>query len=63
MGQDKRYAIDSNKIRNLGWETKFEKGDTANLSSEAILEIDNAFAKVEVQGDRYPKHLQERVGK
>ncbi|EKF54147.1 aldo/keto reductase [Galbibacter marinus] len=34
-----------------------------NLSSEAILEIDNAFAKVEVQGDRYPKHLQERVGK
>lgn len=34
-----------------------------NLSSEAILEIDNAFAKVEVQGDRYPKHLQERIGK
>ena len=26
MGQDERYAIDSSKIRKLGWETQFEKG-------------------------------------
>jgi len=26
MGQDKRYAINSNKIRDLGWKTQFKKG-------------------------------------
>lgn len=33
------------------------------LSAADILEIDNAFSKLEIKGDRYPKHLQERVGK
>ncbi len=34
-----------------------------NLSLTELLEIDSAFAKIKVQGERYPKHLQERVGK
>jgi aryl-alcohol dehydrogenase-like predicted oxidoreductase len=33
------------------------------LSTADIQEIDDAFAKTKVQGDRYPAHLQQRVGK
>ena len=33
------------------------------LSADEIHEIDDAFSKIEVQGARYPKELQNRVGK
>ena len=33
------------------------------LSSSDIQDIDDAFSKIEVQGDRYPAHLQKQVGK
>lgn len=36
-------------------EIEFDDGD--------LREIENALAQVDVHGDRYPKHLQERVGK
>ncbi|PLK44926.1 aldo/keto reductase [Emticicia sp. TH156] len=38
-------------------------GASIELSVDAIQEIDEAFAKTNVQGDRYPAHLQQRVGK
>lgn len=38
-------------------------GASIVLSVAAIQEIDAAFAKTNVQGDRYPAHLQQRVGK
>jgi aryl-alcohol dehydrogenase-like predicted oxidoreductase len=38
-------------------------GASIILSSGDIQEIDEAFAKTNVQGDRYPAHLQQRVGK
>jgi aryl-alcohol dehydrogenase-like predicted oxidoreductase len=38
-------------------------GASIVLSGAAIQEIDAAFAKTNVQGDRYPAHLQQRVGK
>jgi aryl-alcohol dehydrogenase-like predicted oxidoreductase len=38
-------------------------GASIILSAAAIQEIDAAFAKTNVQGDRYPAHLQQRVGK
>ncbi len=33
------------------------------LNADDVKKIDDAFAKTEVKGDRYPKHLQKRVGK
>ena len=33
------------------------------LSREDLKEIENAFARIEVQGARYPKHLQQLVGR
>ncbi|MNT80975.1 hypothetical protein D3C72_2205120 [compost metagenome] len=33
-----------------------------SLSAGDIQAIDDAFAKTNVQGDRYPAHLQKRVG-
>jgi aryl-alcohol dehydrogenase-like predicted oxidoreductase len=33
------------------------------LTSEDLRDINNALAGVEVQGARYPKHLQELVGR
>lgn len=38
-------------------------GASIVLSAADIQEIDAAFAKTNVQGDRYPAHLQQRVGK
>lgn len=38
-------------------------GASIILSAADIQEIDAAFAKINVQGDRYPAHLQQRVGK
>jgi aryl-alcohol dehydrogenase-like predicted oxidoreductase len=39
------------------------KAEQLTLTPEDLLEIDNAFALIEVQGARYPAALQERVGK
>lgn len=36
---------------------------TINLSATDVAEIDAAYHKIEVQGARYPEHLQKRVGK
>jgi len=38
-------------------------GASIVLSAKDIQSIDDAFAKTNVQGDRYPAHLQQRVGK
>lgn len=38
-------------------------GATVDLSGDDVKAIDDAFAKTNVQGDRYPAHLQQRVGK
>lgn len=38
-------------------------GASIQLTANDILAIDEAFAKANVQGDRYPSHLQNRVGK
>lgn len=38
-------------------------GAEVELSSKDINEIDKAFSVIPVQGDRYPAHLQQRVGK
>ncbi|WP_369769404.1 aldo/keto reductase [Flavobacterium sp. WC2416] len=38
-------------------------GVSVNLTPSDIIAIDEAFAKTNVQGDRYPTHLQKRVGK
>jgi aryl-alcohol dehydrogenase-like predicted oxidoreductase len=38
-------------------------GATIDLSAADIQAIDAAFAKTNIQGDRYPAHLQQRVGK
>ncbi|GAC1384094.1 MAG: aldo/keto reductase [Ginsengibacter sp.] len=38
-------------------------GASIYLSVNDIQSIDDAFAKTNVQGDRYPSHLQERVGR
>jgi aryl-alcohol dehydrogenase-like predicted oxidoreductase len=39
------------------------KGEQLTLTTEDLNEIENAFATVQVQGARYPQHLQARVGK
>ncbi|QHV96474.1 aldo/keto reductase [Spirosoma endbachense] len=36
---------------------------TIELSADDISQIDTAFSRIPVQGDRYPAHLQKRVGK
>ena len=38
-------------------------GASVDLSADEVKEIDDAFNKTKVQGDRYPAHLQQRVGK
>ncbi len=38
-------------------------GASVDLSENDVKAIDEAFAKTNVQGDRYPAHLQQRVGK
>ncbi len=39
------------------------KAETLILSNEDLTEIENAFSEIQIQGARYPKHLQETVGK
>jgi len=39
------------------------KSETLLLSNEDLKEIENAFMEIQVQGARYPQHLQERVGR
>lgn len=33
------------------------------LTDEDLVEIENAFSEIQIQGARYPQHLQERVGR
>jgi diketogulonate reductase-like aldo/keto reductase len=33
------------------------------LTAEDLLQIDEAFASIKVQGDRYPAHLAARAGR
>lgn len=39
------------------------KAETITLSDEDLTEIESAFSEIEIQGARYPQHLQERVGR
>jgi aryl-alcohol dehydrogenase-like predicted oxidoreductase len=39
------------------------KAEHLHLSQQDLEEIENAFSTIEVQGARYPQHLQARVGK
>jgi aryl-alcohol dehydrogenase-like predicted oxidoreductase len=39
------------------------KAEQLVLTKEALNEIENAFADIEVQGTRYPQHLQQMVGR
>jgi aryl-alcohol dehydrogenase-like predicted oxidoreductase len=39
------------------------KAETLTLNSQDLNEIENAFSEIQIQGTRYPQHLQERVGR
>jgi len=39
------------------------KAEEITLSHDDLIEIENAFSEIEIQGARYPQHLQERVGR
>lgn len=39
------------------------KAETLTLTEKDITEIESAFSEIEIQGARYPQHLQERVGR
>jgi aryl-alcohol dehydrogenase-like predicted oxidoreductase len=39
------------------------RGTSIDLSVSDVKSIDEAFYKIKIQGDRYPAHLQQRVGK
>jgi aryl-alcohol dehydrogenase-like predicted oxidoreductase len=39
------------------------KAETITLSKEDLKAIESAFSEIEIQGVRYPQHLQERVGR
>jgi len=39
------------------------RGTSIDLSVSDVKSIDEAFYKIKIQGDRYPAHLQKRVGK
>lgn len=39
------------------------KADTITLSDKDLTEIESAFSEIQIQGARYPQHLQERVGR
>ncbi len=47
----------------MGLSFGYGPGASVDLSAADIKAIDDAFAKTTVQGDRYPAHLQKRVGK
>lgn len=39
------------------------KAETITLAVKDLTEIESAFSEIEIQGARYPQHLQERVGR
>jgi aryl-alcohol dehydrogenase-like predicted oxidoreductase len=39
------------------------KAETLTLSPAGLTEIENIFSTIQIQGARYPQHLQERVGR
>jgi aryl-alcohol dehydrogenase-like predicted oxidoreductase len=39
------------------------KAETLFLSDDDLKEMENAFTEIQIQGARYPQHLQERVGR
>ena len=39
------------------------KAEEITLSKDDLIEIENAFSEIQIQGARYPQHLQERVGR
>ncbi|MEJ1240559.1 aldo/keto reductase [Chryseolinea sp. T2] len=39
------------------------KAETLTLTDQDLAEIESAFSAIQIQGARYPKHLQERVGR
>lgn len=39
------------------------KSETISLTDEDLTEIESAFSEIQIQGARYPQHLQERVGR
>ena len=39
------------------------KAEDISLSHDDLIEIESAFSQIQIQGARYPQHLQERVGR
>ena len=39
------------------------QAEELTLSKHDLEEIENAFSEINIQGARYPQHLQERVGR
>jgi aryl-alcohol dehydrogenase-like predicted oxidoreductase len=39
------------------------KAETLALTAQDLAEIESAFSEIQIQGARYPQHLQERVGR
>ncbi len=39
------------------------KAESVTFSGDDLTEIENAFSEIQIQGARYPQHLQERVGR
>jgi aryl-alcohol dehydrogenase-like predicted oxidoreductase len=39
------------------------KAETLALTVQDLAEIESAFSEIQIQGARYPQHLQERVGR
>jgi aryl-alcohol dehydrogenase-like predicted oxidoreductase len=39
------------------------KAEAISLTNDDLREIENAFSEIQIQGARYPQHLQERVGR
>ncbi len=39
------------------------KAEALTLTDEDLIEIENVFSEIQIQGARYPQHLQERVGR
>lgn len=39
------------------------KAETLALTAQDLTEIESAFSEIQIQGARYPQHLQERVGR
>lgn len=39
------------------------KAESISLSDDDLMEIETSFSEIQIQGARYPQHLQERVGR